>query len=206
MKKKTLIFTCLIIAIVLSGCSSIMSGMYGIKKIEPVDKSTILKYCKKYKIPIEDSYELDTSYLSFLSSLDTFRFKDQIKNHYQPLQALYYNKLGQLQSFHINCFAGGFPNLNWNHDDRFNNFPPNHQAPLDSILPLDTHLKYIGQNFPLNVIKIDSLDILVIVYWNKFMGRQSKRLIRFVQENKKLAVNKNVKIIYVNNDNLFAKH
>ncbi len=36
------------------------------------------------------------------------------------------------------------------------------------------------------------------------MGRQSKRLIHFVQENYKLAKDFNVKIIYVNTDNVFA--
>jgi hypothetical protein len=36
------------------------------------------------------------------------------------------------------------------------------------------------------------------------MGRQSKRLIHFVQENSKLAKDYKVKIIYVNTDNIFA--
>lgn len=36
------------------------------------------------------------------------------------------------------------------------------------------------------------------------MGRQSKRLIGFVQDNVKLATDKRVKIIYVNTDNFFA--
>jgi len=36
------------------------------------------------------------------------------------------------------------------------------------------------------------------------MGRQSKRLIHFVQENSKLAKEYNVKIINVNTDNIFT--
>jgi hypothetical protein len=36
------------------------------------------------------------------------------------------------------------------------------------------------------------------------MGRQSKRLIHFVQENSKLEKEKKVKIIYANNDNIYA--
>lgn len=205
-KLKLFVFIIITITIGLTSCSSIISGIYGIKKIKTVDKYSIHKYAQKFNIPIADCYELDSSYSSFLSSLDTTRYKDQIKNHFQPLQVLYYNKMGQLQSFHINCYASGFPNLQWSLNAQFNNFPPKLQAPLDDILPLDTHLKYIINDSTKNDLKTDSLDFLVMVYWNKFMGRQSKRLIQFVQENKKTAVNKKVKIIYINNDNLFARH
>ena len=54
------------------------------------------------------------------------------------------------------------------------------------------------------LISIENYDYIVFVYWNRFMGRQSKRLIHFVQENYKLAKDFNVKIIYVNTDNVFA--
>jgi hypothetical protein len=36
------------------------------------------------------------------------------------------------------------------------------------------------------------------------MGRQSKRFIEYVQENVKLALDKKVKIYYVNSDNVLA--
>jgi len=51
----------------------------------------------------------------------------------------------------------------------------------------------------------DEKDDIVIVYWSRFMGRQSKRLIRFVQENSKIGTDQKVKIIYANTDNRFAK-
>jgi hypothetical protein len=70
--------------------------------------------------------------------LDTLRFKEQIKNHYQPLQALYYNANGELSRFYVNCYAGGFPQLKWNRNGILNTFPPQHQAPVDSILSLKT--------------------------------------------------------------------
>ena len=76
-----------------------------------MDEKTIVRYANHYNIPIADGYELDTSYYAFLLSHDKARYKEQINNHYQPLQALYFDKSGQLQSFQINCYAGGFPNL-----------------------------------------------------------------------------------------------
>src|ERR1700733_5029721 len=96
----------------LNSCSKTMMGMYGMKNPKAVDDGKILQYSKIYGIPPGDNYELDSSYLTFLSSHDT-TFKNQIKNHYQPLQALYFDKSKQLRSFQINCETGGMPNFKW---------------------------------------------------------------------------------------------
>ena len=188
----------------LSSCSTISSSIYGLKKLKPIDQKTILQYSKKYNIPSADSYKLDTSYITFLASLDTTQYKEERKNHYQPLQALYFNQAGQLQSFQINCYAGGFPNLNWDRNEIFSTFPPQQQAPVDSILPLGTLLHYLQPLSQSKEFTAEDLDYVVIVFWSRFMGRQSKRLIRFVQENANLGTDLSTKIIYVNNDNLFA--
>ena len=188
----------------LTSCSSIIQGLYGIKNPKELNDQSIIRYSEKYNIPLTVNYKLDTTYLTFLSSLDSTNFKEQIKNHYQPLQVLYYNKTGQLESFQINCYAGGFPNLDWKRDNIFETFPPRKQAPIDSIIPLDLQLKYI---YPLTQsisFSVENYDYIVIVYWNRLMGRQSKRLIHFVQENYKLVEDYKVKVIYVNTDNIFA--
>jgi len=188
----------------LLSCSKIMIKLYGIKNIKAVNERTIIRYSKKYHIPEEDTYQLDTSYFAFLCSLDTLRNKSQIKNHCQPLQVLYYNGKGILESYQINCNAGGIPNLLWDRDGILTMFPPKQQTPVDSLVPFETQLKYL---IPLSNSKAFSpknFDYFVIVFWNRFMGRQSKRLVHFVQENVKLAQNKRIKIIYANNDNVFA--
>lgn len=188
----------------LSACSSIFTGLYGIKKSKIVDEKTIVHYAKKYKIPIADNYQLDTAYFSYLFSLDTAKYKSQIKNHYQPLQALYYDKSGYLKSFQINCYAGGFPNLKWDRNEIMSTFPPKQQAPIDNIVSLETQMKYLKRLSQTAKLSIYNYDYIVIVFWNRFMGRQSKRLIRFVQDNSKLETNKKVKIIYANTDNVFV--
>ena len=188
----------------LTSCSSIFTGLYGMKKTKTVDEKTIVRYTKIYNIPAVDSYELDTAYFSYLFLLDTTKYKTQIKNHYQPLQALYYDKSGRLTSFQVNCYAGGFPNLKWHRNEILTTFPPKQQAPIDSIVSLETQLKYLKLLSQTTKLINDSYDYIVIVYWNRFMGRQSKRLIRFVQDNSKLETGKKVKIIYANTDNIFA--
>ena len=76
--------------------------MYGMKSPETITDEKIAEFSENYDIPLADSYKLDTSYVTFLYSLDTVKYKYHIKNYLQPLQALYYDKSGQLQSFQIN--------------------------------------------------------------------------------------------------------
>jgi hypothetical protein len=203
MKRHILTLACLGFGLLfgLTGCTA----LYGIKENTRVDEKTIVRYANQYNIPIADGYELDTSYFAFLLSHDKTLYREQINNHYQPLQALYFDKSGQLQSFQINCYAGGFPNLQWNRNGIMTTFPPGKQAPVDSLTPLDVQLKYLKPLSQTVKIAPDQYDYIVVVYWNRFIGRQSKRLIRFVQKNSKLETRKKIKIIYVNNDNLFAR-
>ena len=199
--------TILLFVLILFGQAArpqIAKGLYGLKKLKNVDTATILEYAKKYHIPREADFTLDTAYLKFLSSFDSSIYKEQVKNHYQPLQALYYNRKGQLVSFQVNCYAGGFPNLDWNRNGNMTIFPPKQQAPLDKIMPLDTLREYLE---PLSQSKINSNrndDYTVVVFWSIFMGRQSKRLIHTVQDNLQLGTNKRIRVLYVNTDNFFA--
>lgn len=192
----------LLSACLFTSCTSIILKTIGFNKYKEVDEKLIKKFASKYDIPHEDCYVLDTTYFSYLFSFDTVQYAKQIKNHYQPLQASYYNK-GELKSFQINCYAGGFPNLNWDRDSIMDSFPPKEQAPLDSLLPLAKHIELINPMNDSKVLNIEKSDYIVIVHWSRFMGRHSKHLIEFIQENSTLAPDKNIRIIYVNNDEVF---
>ncbi len=184
----------------LSSCSSILMGLYGLKNISDINDAEVCSYAESYQIPTKDSYRLEKSYTDFLLSLDTNLFREEIQNHYQPLQALYYDTSGQLQSFHINCYAGGFPNLKWNRNKNMETFPPKQQAPLDTILPLNTQLKYLQALAGSEPFVTEDYEYVVFVYWSANMGRQSKRFIRIVQKNSLLATDNSVKLVYVNTD------
>lgn len=96
---------------------------------EIADEKTIAQYASKYNIPPHDSYVIDTVYLSFLRSFDNAVYKKQIRNHFQPLQALYYKASGELQSFQISSYADGFPNFNWEKDGILKNSPQINKPP-----------------------------------------------------------------------------
>ncbi|MEI6488393.1 MAG: hypothetical protein WCP52_05495 [Bacteroidota bacterium] len=202
MKRTILFFTIL----TLSSCSSVLLKMYGLKNPKHLDNLSISKIAYKYDIPEKNLFVLDSSYFSFLFSLDSIKYKKQIKNHSQPLQALYFDKSENFISFYINCYAGGFPNLKWNRNGILNSFVPKTQTPLDSVITFRQHLKYI-KTLNNKSVSSDSLnsDYYVIVYWNRFMGRQSKRLIKYINRNLKLS-DKSVQTSYVNTDNAYFDH
>jgi len=193
-----------LLCLVFTGCSKVVLKMYGISNPVYLNDKDISRCLKDFNIPISDAYKLDTSYMLFLQEFDSTLYSQERNNHYQPLQVLYYNNKGQLMSFHVNCYAGGFPNLKWNSKNQFSNFPPGQQAQVDSLLPLNIHLKFLKSVSDTSNEVTAGYDYYVIVYWNRFMGRQSKRFIQLVQENLKRANDKKVQIFYVNNDNIFA--
>jgi hypothetical protein len=157
----------------------------------------------RFNIPSEDVYQLDSSYLNYITWVDSTKSEAVAKNHYQPLQALYYNQGGELISFHINCYAGGMMFIDWNRDDIMEVYPPKQQAPLDTLFCRDTVLAMLQPLSTTNEFEAYRNEEVVVVFWTKFMTRQSRRLIRFVQNNAALAEDREVKIIYVNMDNFF---
>ena len=205
---KTLIQTIILLFVLsLSSCMTIAKSIIGIKDAKQLTDNEITKYSKLYNVDQNYNYRLDTSYLDFILKLDTTKFKEQRKNHIQPLQALYFNSTGELQKFYINCYAGGFPNLKWNRDGMLNSFLPKDQAPVDTILNLKRQLSYLK---PVCVSTKEFVEneyeYYVVVYWNKCTKRHSKRLIKNIQYNISKATTEKVKIIYANYDNVFNKY
>jgi hypothetical protein len=186
------------------GCTKVFTSMYGMKNTRYLNEDEILNYAKKYNIPVENCYQADQSLMKYIFSLDTANYAVQIQNHFQSLKALYYNSDGILQSFHVNCYTGGFPNLNWNKHGAFDVFLLKQQAVLDSILPLSKHLSYIKPLSQTKKFNVNDYDYVVLVFWSRHMGRQSKRFIGVVNKNVNLGNNYKVKVLFINNDNIEA--
>lgn len=192
----------IILVPLLNGCGKMM----GLKKIKPLPETAISKTAAAFGIPATDSYVLDSSSLHILKELYADNPKS-LNDHLQPLQAIYYSAKNSFQfpdSWQINCYTGGFPNLKWNREGRMEQFPPAPQAPLDSLLSLKKRMEFLRPVTGVVPFNSISYDHIVVVYWNRFMGRQSANLIKTVQQNATLSGDKRIKIIYVNNDNLFS--
>lgn len=186
---------------------TIAQSIIGIKEVNKLSDSQIVKTSKSFKVDQNANYRLDTTYLSYILNLDTAQFKAQRKNHIQPMQALYFNSSGKLIKFYINCYAaGGFPNLKWNRNGNLETFLPKDQAPLDTILNLAKQLSYLRPVCKsTNDTVTQNQDYYVFVYWSKFTKRHSKRLIRNIKQNVSKSTIAKVKTIYVNYDNVFYK-
>ena len=117
---------------------------------------------------------------------------------------MYFDSAQKLISFHVNCYAGGFPNLNWERSNIFKTFPPGQQAPLDSLITLNFILGKLQPVVVSNMQDDANMDYTIVVFWNKFMNSQTKRFIKIIQDNLNLANGKKVNVYYVNNDLLFS--
>ena len=197
--KKTILIFCSFVFIITS-CRPRINWRY-------LSKEDLEDFRKEFKLPRQKTFRLDTNYVRYLFSYDTTKYAVEIQNHYQPIQAAYYDNNGNLISFHTNCYASaGIPDdrdFNWNQLNAFSLFVPATIAPIDSILSLSRHLSFIKtfDNKPIDTTGFSSFDYTVIVHWGKkWHPKDSKNLIKIVTNNANLALDKRINIIYVNSD------
>jgi len=183
----------------LTSCQTIMIHTYGMNKNKLYNNEEIERYEQKFNIPLEASYRLDTTYTALM---ETVKNASDQGYYYQLLQVFYFDEKDSLVSYHVSCNTGGVPNLKWEYLDtlknkNFDQFPPTTQTELNTPIGYKELITTIKQTK--NTEQIENQKYKVIVFWNIFMGRQSKRLIQTVQKNITLT-NESVKVYYVNND------
>ena len=204
--KVRLIVTCLFLGLLFSSCSALMYKIMGVKQPYDYDLEVITAYSSKFGIPDSDSYLLDTTYMHDI--LQSCKNDTVLCNNLmQPLQIRFYQKTDTLLSLHLNCTAGGFPNLKWNKRGQLDSITPRYSVSIDTCLLFSKDLKYlipIGNNH--NPDKdYTTADYNIILFWSVFMNRQSKILIREIQNYQKRFPDKKISILYLNTDNVYSK-
>ena len=193
--KNHLAILCLAITILLSGCGL----LYGYKPLKQFDQ-------KDYDLMITSVLDQDykiSHIVSDYEQFDAYRtcIQDSLWQHktaVQPVQILYFKK-DSLLSYHINCTAkGGFSNLNWNTDQRFETFPPVSAVP---ITPQMQNLSKIRDIYRIR----DNSEYLIVVFWTNMLPKISKSAIETVKTNLREngAVNK-AGIVLVNTDKFYV--
>jgi hypothetical protein len=208
-KQNLLIALAIVTSLTTTSCGQLFLMAYGMKSSpKPMTENKIITQAKKWNIPINQVYELEVEpYKAHFSKIDTtlynhMNLQTAINNYMQPLQLFYYNPKGELISRFVNCNAGGFPNLNWNQSGAFDHsFPPLPSlTKLDSLITLKDQLAFShALQKSEHKLNIDS-NYIVVVFWNRFMGRQSKRLIEYVHKNIAQHHVQKAIVIYINND------
>lgn len=188
----------ILVALLLSSC---MQTLYGIRKPVPLSDAEIVAQAQKFRIPCSRLYVLDTLHLLWVHRLQQAGFASTAKQQHQPLQVKYFDDKGRLLSQHVNCYAQSFPNLRWNRQHAFDQFPPPGNCDADSLFTFGVQQRWVRPLACSHAIDSSNPAYYAVVYWNKFMGRQSKRLIRLVQRNAARYGDQKINIIYVNNDN-----
>jgi hypothetical protein len=188
----------------LASCTPLILKTMGMKKPHIPTDEEFYHFGQKWNMSIYFQQTLLPSYIDELDKIDSVNPK-LAKDLLQPIQAMYFDASGKLVSFHINCYAGGYLNLNWNKFGNFDLFPAKTNAPCESSVTLSWLLPYLKPvEFP--CVKMKDLDYTVVVFWSRWTGRQSEHLVEYVQKNIKLAPKETrIQVMYVNTDEVFTK-
>lgn len=198
---KKLSFTIAII-LLFTSCGVIISKLYGINTLQKFDK----KKCEKFVSSIDKKNIKFISYYADTNSYKCVRkmpISDKVKKDFsQPIQIIYFNN-DSLVSFHANCYArGSVSNLNWNTDNRFNQFIPKSAVALDSA---KFTIKDFSKCYPNQVIEKEK-KTTVIIYWTLMLEKISKTAIETVISNiQNNNVENDVVIYLINNDQSFIE-
>ncbi|MDR0618339.1 MAG: hypothetical protein LBG17_00380 [Bacteroidales bacterium] len=174
---KTLLL--MIIAVILfSGCSVLMSKIYGVHEISYFDEDKYANSISKIKKQIH-FVSLISDSTQYKQIINSGRNAQQRHLLGQPVQILYFEK-NILKSYHNNCFAKGkFTRIDWNTDNRFSCFLPATAVETDTIpIKLYDYAKIY------NEIKSDSSkNYTIIIFWTFLLEKTSQSAINTTIEN-----------------------
>ncbi|MDI1234596.1 MAG: hypothetical protein PSX81_09965 [bacterium] len=127
--------------------------------------------------------------------------QDSFKVLMQPLEAMYFDTLGILESILVNCYA--VPDkfdLNWNTKNRLDFFPPTTHVTFFRHINIYEILKLT--NAGSDVLKLDNGKRKVVIFWNIFLNKQTKIYLKAIQDNLAKAKGE-IQVFFINNDNSF---
>lgn len=203
---RVLVLFCFCIAcLALCSCSKVALGLMGVHSYDSYIIEDVKKASKKLRIRQEDSFITDSLYYQCLGFSKRADIKGMAKDMVQPLQVRVYDVNGKLLGQRANCNVPGFPNLRWNKYGYFDSLPPNLKYMVnDTIkaLTLQTEFEYMHPLFDNTRIASPTLKHYVVIYWSRFMGRQSKRLIKQVKKYYLPYANQ-INYIYINTEPLY---
>jgi len=125
--------------------------------------------------------------------------KDSFKVLIQPLEAMYFDTSGILESILVNCYAVPHKfDLNWNTKNRLDFFPPTTHVTFFKRISIYEVLKLT--NAQLNTLKLDDGKRKVVIFWNIFLNKQTRIYLKAIQENLTKAKDE-IQVFFINNDN-----
>lgn len=165
-------------------CNKLLVSIYGIDAKafnEDYNKDIVIKKGLEADLDVEKLYYLDSAFLNVL--IDSTKYtKVQVKNTLQPLQVYFVDSLGNDLTYLLNCFYGGFPNINFNKYGELDAFPTESDSSrlVNNVLIKDRvpYIKNIKTDNQINLTENRKHKILV--FYSETMGRQKKRMFKQV--------------------------
>ncbi len=214
-----------VVAILASGCSMVYRVVLGVDVTpEWMTLGEITKAFEKRKIPIDQRFVLDTaSYFNLVraenlkkieelkidsvnyDSIEIKRINETTNNDLQPVQVRYFTSNGEPVFKMINCYIEPLIPMTWNVEGCFDVFPPktitylenDENENLEFFLP---HIKTLdGDSVTLE--SLPKADYYAVVFWNSFMIKPSKKLIKLLLEYDSKYQNQVTFFLFVNNHN-----
>lgn len=192
----------------LSSCSKILLGWFGIKNPKPLSEQKIERYAAKYGADVKRLYQFDTSFNSvwkdsvILGEQDDKKMKARHKMVSQPLQYWLFDAEGRHLNYTANCYFNMNAN-GLNIGKGFDAFPPVTEGPVDSVITANLFFPYLNP-VGFTAEPATGADYTCIVIWGRFMGRNSRRLIKAVNKCLQNKGQNKVNVYYVNCDVMFA--
>lgn len=212
-----------------SSTYSVLLGVDTTPKIQSTSK--INKDFAKHNIPLEQAYVLHLSSWSdtikgrvyqevntLTADRDTSdqdralmaSLKNNAKDDLQPAQLRYFTRTGEPIYRMVNCYIERPLKSDWNAENCFSSFPPKPISRLDNdrtdqlqfLLP---HIHRLDSS-SVSMNDLPQADYYAVVFWNSFMKRPSKNLIRTVREYHTTKTKRSVYTLFVNNHNASFWH
>lgn len=185
--KRLTILSIAFMVLLFYSCNTIIKIYYGLKKPKIENYSSIVKYLDKIKLEKEGTYSFEKK--DVVNTLKLIKGVPEV---------MIFHSNGKLITYRQDsaCNAGAFSfieNLSKEIDFQFN----------DSI-QLDDYLSKLrdfqGNAINFNLIKNDSTDFYLFIYWTKYSGRLNKNHVRVWETQAKNNSKSRIKIIKVNLD------
>lgn len=179
--------------------------MYGVHNYDGYTLQQVDKAARKYGVKPKDAFIMDSLYYQRFGFAKKASIQGKVKDLFQPLQLRVYDTNGKLLAQYANCnVPPGLFNLRWG--IYLDTLPPNpkYTATNDTLskITLQTEFEYVRPMYESTRIASPTLKYYVVIYWSRFMGRQSKHFIK--QVHKRFAPYKNqINYLYVNTEPLY---
>lgn len=222
-------FLCFLVLSVccVTGCRVVYRTLLGVN-VQPkwMTDEKVAREFERKGVPTDQAFVLDTA--SYDRAVRT-RYKDEVKRIYpkgpenkddsvvvkgmwkhtaddlQPVQVRYFDAGGRSIFKLVNCYLDPPIPMRWNVEGAFDHFPPQPIAALravedDSLSFFLEHMHHLDGS---SVVQssLPEADYYVVVFFNRFMVRPSRKLLRTVRRYHKRHPSENLHVLYVHNHN-----